>query len=60
MVNTTAADTTISGMIGIYYSKVFEKRLEANLVFDKWGEQRPIICQPGTAPIRYASLSKPP
>ncbi|HET9146133.1 MAG TPA: N4-gp56 family major capsid protein [Sphingomicrobium sp.] len=42
MVNTTAADTKISGMIGIYYSKVFEKRLEANLVYDKWGEQRPI------------------
>lgn len=42
MVNTTASDTTIAGMIGIYYAKVFEKRLEANLVFDKWGEQRPI------------------
>lgn len=42
MVNTTASDSTISGMIGIYYSKVFERRLEANLVFDKWGEQRPI------------------
>lgn len=42
MVNTTASDTTISGMIGIYYHKVFEKRLEANLVYDKWGEQRPI------------------
>ena len=42
MVNTTASDATIAGMIGIYYSKVFERRLEANLVFDKWGEQRPI------------------
>lgn len=42
MVNTTASDAGISGMIGIFYNKVFEKRLEANLVFDKWGEQRPI------------------
>ncbi len=42
MVNTTASDTNISSMIGIYYTKVFEQRLEANLVFDKWGEQRPI------------------
>ena len=42
MVNTTAGDTTMSGMIGIFYSKTFEKRLEANLVYDKWGEQRPI------------------
>lgn len=42
MTNTTASDSTISGMIGIFYSKVFERRLEANLVYDKWGEQRPI------------------
>ncbi len=42
MVNTTAADVTIAGMIGIYYDKVFLKRLEANLIYDKWGEQRPI------------------
>lgn len=42
MVNTTASDTGISGMIGIFYNKVFERRLESNLVFDKWGEQRPI------------------
>jgi N4-gp56 family major capsid protein len=42
MVNTTASDAGISGMIGNYYTKVFEARLEANLVFDKWGEQRPI------------------
>lgn len=42
MVNTKADDTTIAGMIGNYYVKVFERRLEANLVYDKWGEQRPI------------------
>lgn len=42
MTNTTAGDTTIAGMIGLFYSKVFEKRLEANLMYDKWGEQRPI------------------
>lgn len=42
MVNTTASDTGIAGMIGNYYVKVFERRLEANLVYDKWAEQRPI------------------
>lgn len=58
MVNTTAADTTISGMIGIYYSKVFEIRLEANLVFDKWGEQRPIPKNSG-ATIVWHQLNTP-
>lgn len=42
MVNTKADDTGIAGMIGIFYNKTFERRLEANLVYDKWGEQRPI------------------
>lgn len=42
MVNTKADDTTIAGMIGLYYNKTFERRLEATLMYDKWGEQRPI------------------
>lgn len=56
MVNTTASDAGISGMIGIFYSKVFERRLEANLVFDKWGEQRPIPKNSG-ATIVWHQLS---
>ena len=44
---TTSGDTTISGMIGIYYSKVFIKRLEANLCYNKLGEQRPIPMNSG-------------
>lgn len=41
-VPTTAGDTTISTMIGNYYDHVFLERLEANLVYDKYGEQRPL------------------
>lgn len=57
MVNTTASDTTIAGMIGIYYSKVFEKRLEANLVYDKWGEQRPIPRNSGQTIVWHQLLN---
>jgi N4-gp56 family major capsid protein len=39
---TLAAQATISTMIGIYYDKVFLERLEMNLVYDKYGEQRPL------------------
>jgi N4-gp56 family major capsid protein len=42
MVNTTASDAGIAGMIGLFYSKTFEKRLESTLVYDEGGEQRPI------------------
>lgn len=39
---TLAAQATITTMIGTYYDKVFLERLEQNLVYDKWGEQRPL------------------
>lgn len=39
---TLAAQTTITTMIGTYYDKVFLERLEKNLVYDKYGEQRPL------------------
>lgn len=39
---TIAAQTTITTMIGTYYDKVFLERLEKNLVYDKYGEQRPL------------------
>lgn len=42
MTSTLTTDTGIAGMVGIYYDHVFLERLEANLVFDKYGEQRPL------------------
>lgn len=39
---TLAAQTNIAGMIGIYYDKVFLERLEMTLVYDEYGEQRPL------------------
>lgn len=39
---TISNQATISTMIGIYYDKVFLERLEMNLVYDKYGEQRPL------------------
>ena len=39
---TLAAQGTITTMIGTYYDKVFLERLEQNLVYDKYGEQRPL------------------
>lgn len=42
MTVTTTGDTGIAGMVGNYYDHVFLERLEANLVYDKYGEQRPL------------------
>lgn len=42
MTVTTTGDAGISTMVGNYYDHVFLERLEANLVFDKYGEQRPL------------------
>lgn len=39
---TLAGDATIATMIGNYYDHTFLERYEANVVYDKWGEQRPI------------------
>lgn len=37
-----ASGATISTMIGIYYDHMFLERLESNLVYDKWGVQKPL------------------
>jgi N4-gp56 family major capsid protein len=42
MTVTTTGDAGITGMVGNYYDHVFLERLEANLVYDKYGEQRPL------------------
>jgi N4-gp56 family major capsid protein len=42
MTVTLTTDTGIAGMVGNYYDHVFLERLEANLVYDKYGEQRPL------------------
>lgn len=41
-VPTSSTDAGITTMIGNYYDHVFLERLEANLVYDKYGEQRPL------------------
>ena len=57
MVNTTGGDATISTMIGNYYDKVFLERLEANLVYDKYGEQRPLPENAGNTVIWHQLLN---
>lgn len=42
MTVTLTTDAGIAGMVGNYYDHVFLERLEANLVYDKYGEQRPL------------------
>jgi len=42
MTVTLTTDAGITGMVGNYYDHVFLERLEANLVYDKYGEQRPL------------------
>lgn len=42
MTSTLTTDAGITGMVGNYYDHVFLERLEANLVYDKYGEQRPL------------------
>lgn len=42
MTVTLTTDTGIAGMVGNYYDHVFLERLEANFVYDKYGEQRPL------------------
>lgn len=45
-------------MIGIYYRKVFLERLEANLAYDKYGEQEPIPLNSGNT-ILWHQLVNP-
>lgn len=39
---TLAAQTTITTMIGIFYDKTWLERLENNVVFDRFGAQKPL------------------
>jgi N4-gp56 family major capsid protein len=54
---TLAAQATITTMIGNYYDKVFLERLEANLVYDKYGEQRPLPENAGNTIIWHQLLN---
>ena len=56
-VPTLAGDTTITTMIGNYYDHVFLERLEANLVYDKYGEQRPLPENQGNTVVWHALLN---
>lgn len=55
--STLASQTKIATMIGNYYDKVFLERLEFNLVFDKYGEQRPLPENEGNTVIWHALLN---
>lgn len=57
MTNTTGGDAGIATMIGNYYDQVFIETLEANLVYDKFGEQRPLPENAGSTIIWHALLN---
>lgn len=54
MVTTDASGATISTMIGNYYDHTFLERLEANLVFDKYGVQKPLPENQGNTIVWHA------
>lgn len=54
MVTTDASGATISGMIGNYYDHTFLERLEANLVYDKYGVQKPLPENQGDTIVWHA------
>ncbi len=56
-VPTLAGDATIATMIGNYYDHVFLDRLEANLVYDKWGEQKPLPENQGNTIVWHQLLN---
>ena len=58
MTVTTTGDAGITGMVGNYYDHVFLERLEANLVYDKYGEQRPLPENQGNTVV-WHRLSNP-
>ena len=58
MTVTLTTDAGITGMVGNYYDHVFLERLEANLVYDKYGEQRPLPENQG-ATIVWHRLTNP-
>ncbi len=54
MVTTDASGVTISTMIGNYYDHTFLERLEANLVYDKYGVQKPLPENQGDTIVWHA------
>lgn len=57
MVTTDASGATISTMIGNYYDHTFLERLEANLVYDKYGVQKPLPENQGDTIVWHALLN---
>lgn len=57
MVTTDASGATISSMIGNYYDHTFLERLEANLVYDKYGVQKPLPENQGDTIVWHALLN---
>lgn len=60
MTVTTTGDAGIAGMVGNYYDHVFLERLEANLVYDKYGEQRPLPENQGNTVVWHRLLNPTP
>ena len=54
---TLSGQSLISTMIGNYYDKVFLERLEKELVYDKYGEQRPLPENSGSTIIWHQLLN---
>lgn len=57
MVTTDASGATISSMVGNYYDHTFLERLEANLVYDKYGVQKPLPENQGDTIVWHALLN---
>lgn len=57
MVTTDASGATIATMIGNYYDHTFLERLEANLVYDKYGVQKPLPENQGDTIVWHALLN---
>lgn len=57
MVTTDASGATIATMIGNYYDHTFLERLEANLVYDKYGVQKPLPENSGDTIVWHALLN---
>jgi hypothetical protein len=57
MTTTDASGATIATMIGNYYDHTFLERLEANLVYDKYGVQKPLPENQGDTIVWHALLN---
>jgi N4-gp56 family major capsid protein len=54
---TSSTDANITTMIGNYYDHVFLERLEATLLYDKWGTQKPLPENEGNTIVWHALLN---